>query len=403
MIKIAIMGFGTVGSGVYEILEKNRELINRKLGEDIEVKTILGRRLFSENGISKKIVKEFEKIEEDPEIELVVETMGGTTPAYEYIKRSLLAKKHVVTANKAVVAAHGTELLKIAHECGVNFLFEASVGGGIPIIRGLFSSLAGENIKEISGILNGTTNYILTKMDQEGSEFEDALGAAQEYGYAEREPEADVEGYDTCRKVAILASIATGLEVAYEDIYTEGITKVDKIDFEYAQKMGTSIKLFGGMFIDDGKLYSYVCPMIISSSDPLYMVKSVYNAVMIEGHTLGKTMFYGSGAGKYPTASAVVADVLSVFKKNNGFKPYWSEERAYVEDMDKTSHRYFVRFQGRNEEDIAHCERAFGKSRSVYLEGKDEFAILTGYMREKDFKAVLEGTKGMIKFIRARI
>jgi len=240
-------------------------------------------------------------------------------------------------------------------------------------------------------------------MDQEGSEFEDALGAAQEYGYAEREPEADVEGYDTCRKIAILASIATGLEVAYEDIYTEGITKVDKIDFEYAQKMGTSIKLFGGMFIDDGKLYSYVCPMIISSSDPLYMVKSVYNAVMIEGHTLGKTMFYGSGAGKYPTASAVVADVLSVFKKNNGFKPYWSEERAYVEDMDKTSHRYFVRFQGRNEEDIAHCERAFGKSRSVYLEGKDEFAILTGYMREKDFKAVLEGTKGMIKFIRARI
>ena len=328
MIKIAIMGFGTVGSGVYEILEKNRELINRKLGEDIEVKTILGRRLFSENDISKKIVKEFEKIEEDSEIELVVETMGGTTPAYEYIKRSLLAKKHVVTANKAVVAAHGTELLKIAHECGVNFLFEASVGGGIPIIRGLFSSLAGENIKEISGILNGTTNYILTKMDQEGSEFEDALGAAQEYGYAEREPEADVEGYDTCRKIAILASIATGLEVAYEDIYTEGITKVDKIDFEYAQKMGTSIKLFGGMFIDDGKLYSYVCPMIISSSDPLYMVKSVYNAVMIEGHTLGKTMFYGSGAGKYPTASAVVADVLSVFKKNNGFKPYWSEERA---------------------------------------------------------------------------
>ncbi|MBS5065304.1 MAG: homoserine dehydrogenase, partial [Hungatella hathewayi] len=245
MMNVAIMGFGTIGSGVYEALEANRQLIAEKVGQEIAVKYVLDLRDFPGTPVEDKIVHDFSRIVEDDDISIVVETMGGLNPAYPFVKACLEAGKHVATSNKALVAAYGTELLAIAREKQVNFMFEASVGGGIPIIRPLYRCLMGEQILEITGILNGTTNFILTKMDKEGASFNGALKEAQDLGYAERNPEADVEGHDTCRKIAILTAMATGREVNYEDIYTEGITKITDTDFKYAEKMGTSVKLFG--------------------------------------------------------------------------------------------------------------------------------------------------------------
>ena len=244
-MKAAIMGYGTIGSGVYEVLDKNCKSVEKKAGEPIEVKYILDLREFPGSPVEKLVIHDVEQIVNDPEIGIVVETMGGTKPAYEFVRRCLLAGKHVVTSNKALVAAHGTELIRIAAEKNISFLFEASVGGGIPIIRPLVESLGGEEILEISGILNGTTNYILTKMNEEGWSFEEALKRAQELGYAERNPEADIEGYDTCRKIAILTAVATGKEVNYEEIPTQGITKITSMDSSYAAHMGAAIKLFG--------------------------------------------------------------------------------------------------------------------------------------------------------------
>ena len=262
MIQVAVMGYGTIGSGVVEVLETNKDKITEKTGKEIAVKYILDLREFPGDPHEAQIVHDFEIIEKDEDVEIVVEAMGGVNPAYKFAKACLLAGKHVVTSNKALVAAHGTELLAIAREKNLNFLFEASVGGGIPLLRPLTQSLAGEKIEEISGILNGTTNYILTKMAREGQTFEEALKKAQELGYAERNPEADVEGYDTCRKITILTSLATGKEVNYEDVPTEGITKITDTDFKYAAKLGTSIKLFGTSRMEGNKASVYVCPMI---------------------------------------------------------------------------------------------------------------------------------------------
>lgn len=319
MIKTAVMGYGTIGSGVTEILAENRDVIAAQAGQEIELKYVLDLREFPDSPIADKVIHEFKLIEEDPEIQIVVETMGGLNPAYPFVKACLMAGKHVVTSNKALVAAHGTELLAIARKKKVNFFFEASVGGGIPIIRPLYHCLMGERIEEITGILNGTTNYILTKMDKEGDTFENALREAQNLGYAERNPEADVEGYDTCRKIAILTAMAAGKEVDYQDIYTEGITKITDVDFKYAEKMGVSIKLFGTSRIRDGKVSAYVAPVMINSSHPLYGVRDVFNGIMVRGNMLGVSMFYGSGAGKLPTASAVIADIIEAaqnLKKN---------------------------------------------------------------------------------------
>ena len=254
-MKAAIMGYGTIGSGVYEVLDKNCKSVEKKAGEPIEVKYILDLREFPGSPVEKLVIHDVEQIVNDPEIGIVVETMGGTKPAYEFVKNCLLAGKHVVTSNKALVAAHGTELIRIAAERNISFLFEASVGGGIPIIRPLVESLGGEEILEISGILNGTTNYILTKMSEEGWSFEEALKRAQELGYAERNPEADIEGYDTCRKIAILTAVTTGKEVNYEEIPTQGITGITSLDSRYAAHMGAAIKLFGTSINKDGKLY----------------------------------------------------------------------------------------------------------------------------------------------------
>lgn len=279
-MKAAIMGFGTVGSGVYEVLDRNRETVRKKAGEPIEIKYILNRRDLPGSPVEDLVVHEIGTILEDPETGLVVETMGGTSPAYEYVKCCLQAGKHVVTSNKNLVAAHGTELLAIAREKRVSFLFEASVGGGIPIIRTINESLAGDVVEEISGILNGTTNYILTKMYEEGWGFDEALKMAQELGYAERNPEADIEGYDTCRKIAILTAAASGQEVDYEQIPTEGITKLTDVDFSYAARLGASIKLFGTSICRNGRYYLEVAPVFINARNPLYSVSGVFNGIL---------------------------------------------------------------------------------------------------------------------------
>lgn len=344
MIQVAIMGYGTIGSGVAEILCANREQILKSAGQEAALKYVLDLREFPGSPIEDKLIHDFKVIEEDPEVKVVVETMGGLNPSYPFVKACLLAGKHVVTSNKALVAAYGTELLQIAKDKHVNFLFEASVGGGIPIIRTLYRCLSGEKIEEITGILNGTTNYILTRMDKDGSSFEAALKEAQDLGYAERNPEADVEGYDTCRKIAILTAMAAGKEVNYEDIYTEGITKITDVDFRYAEKMGTSVKLFGTSRISEDGVHAWVAPVMIGKDHPLYSVSGVYNGILVKGNMLGTSMYYGSGAGKLATASAVVADIIEAIQNEDYHVPLgWTDERLTIADMDSSSQRYFVR------------------------------------------------------------
>ena len=404
MFNVAILGFGTVGSGVYEVIKENNALLKQKTGEDIAVKKILDIRDFPDSEWESLVVHDIKEIIEDNDIDAVVETMGGTSPAFEFVRDALLSGKHVTTSNKALVAAHGTELLKIAKEKNVNFFFEASVGGGIPIIRTLTESYAGEHFKEITGILNGTTNYILTKMDSEGEDFEKALSTAQELGYAERNPEADVKGHDTCRKIAILASLATGKEVNFEEIYTEGITKIDTTDFEYAKHMKLSIKLFGDSKFEDGMLYAFVAPVMVERDHPLYMVNDVFNGIMVEGNMLGKSMLYGSGAGKLPTASAVVADIIAITKNKDKNIPFgWVNEKQAVADMSETSHKYFVRFKGKDTQFINKCKETFKDAKEVYLDGKDEFALVTGLIKEKDFLMDLNNLGSVIKYIRTKI
>ena len=405
MIQVAIMGYGTIGSGVAEVLEQNREKIAEAVGEEVALKYVLDLRDFPDSPVADKIIHDFKVIEEDPEVSIVVETMGGLNPSYPFVKACLLAGKNVTTSNKALVAAYGTELLEIAREKSVNFMFEASVGGGIPIIRPLYRCLNGEKIEEITGILNGTTNYILTKMDKCGATFESALKEAQDLGYAERNPEADVEGHDTCRKIAILTAMATGHEVNYEDIYTEGITKITDVDFRYAEKMGASVKLFGTSQIDGDKVHAWVAPVMIGKDHPLYMVSDVFNGILVEGNMLGTSMYYGSGAGKLPTASAVVADIIEEAQNlKSNVRLGWDAKRLEIEPMLSSRHRYFVRVAGTLVDKEKTVEEAFGEVEKIVLDGTGEFAFVTDEMPEASFmakKAELEAE--VLQFIRARI
>lgn len=413
MINVAIMGYGTIGSGVVEILDKNKAEITKSAGEAVALKYVLDLREFQDSPIADKIVHDFKVIEEDADIQVVVEAMGGLNPAYPFVKASLLAGKHVVTSNKALVAAHGTELLAIARDKQVNFFFEASVGGGIPIIRPLYRCLMGEKIEEITGILNGTTNYILTKMDKEGASFAGALKEAQELGYAERNPEADVEGHDTCRKIAILVSMATGKEVNYEDIYTEGITKITAVDFQYAEKLGASVKLLGNGRMEGGQVHAWAAPVMIGKSHPLYTVSDVYNVVLVKGNMLGTTMYYGSGAGKLPTASAVVADIIeAVQNRHRNVALGWTDEKLEIADMDTSAHRYFIRIAGNTAVNKVQVQETLRAEEMIQLDGMDEFAVLTEKMTEKDLKERLipidaacqsQGEDGVRQMIRTEL
>jgi homoserine dehydrogenase len=318
MVKVAILGFGTVGSGVAEVLTGHEESISRKIDDFIKLKYILDVRDFPDSPYADYFVKDFSVIENDPEIDIVVETIGGATVALDFTRRALEAGKSVVTSNKELVATHGYELLQLAKSKGVSYLFEASVGGGIPIIRPLSQCLAANDILEIYGILNGTTNYILTRMIKAGLPFEAALKEAQENGYAEHDPTADIEGHDACRKICILAAIAFGRHIYPQQVPTEGITKVTLADVDYAEAAGKKIKLLGrAIRMDDGKVCAYVAPHLVDVCHPLAGVEDVFNGISVRGDAIGDVMFYGRGAGKLPTASAVVADVIDAAKHIN--------------------------------------------------------------------------------------
>lgn len=347
MANVAIMGYGTVGSGVYEILKTNAQSITRHAnGEDIHTKYILDIRDFDDHPEKELFTKDFNDILADDSVEVVVEVMGGLHPAYEFTKSLLEAGKSVVTSNKELVATHGTELLEIAIEKNCNYLFEASVGGGIPIIRPMHQCLTANNITRIAGILNGTTNYILNEMIKKGKTFEEALSDAQAKGYAERNPAADVEGHDACRKIAILASLASGVFVDYNDIATEGITNITLDDVKYADSMDSVIKLIGyAEFMEDDKIYSIVSPMLVKKDSPLAGVDGVFNAIMVTGNYVGDVMFYGRGAGKLPTASAVVADVIDEVKHLERSKriEWVKSDEPVMAGSDDKKFPYFVR------------------------------------------------------------
>ena len=388
MAKVAVLGYGTVGSGVVEVLESNADSIAVKAGQKIEVKKVLDLRDFPGDPIQDRIVHDIEDIVSDDEIDVVVEVMGGVEPAFTFVKKALLAGKSVCTSNKALVAAHGPELLKIAKDKKLNFMFEAAVGGGIPIIRPINTSLTGDKINKITGILNGTTNFILTKMAKEGSKYEDVLAEAQRLGYAERNPEADVEGFDACRKIAILTSLAHGKTVNFEEIHTEGITKITDIDFEYAKKLGSAVKLLATSYIKDGTVYAMTAPFMVEEAHPLYNVNGVLNGIYVNGNMVGDVMFFGAGAGKLPTASAVVGDIVDCVKHiGTNAIIIWDEEKLVLGNTDDEVRRFFLRVKG-DVSDRDKVNAAFGKVKLVSLEDvSGEYGIVTEPMTEKAYAA----------------
>ena len=383
-MKIAVMGYGTIGSGVVEVLQINRDKIAQRTGENIEVKYILDLREFPGDPMEDKIVHDYQVIANDPEIGIVVETMGGVEPAFTFVKAMLEAKKQVTTSNKNLVAAKGAELIAIARENGVNFQIEASVGGGIPIIRSLNMCLTADEIEEITGILNGTTNYMLTKMADEGAEFDDVLKDAQEKGYAEKDPTADIEGHDPCRKIAILTSLICGQQVDYEDIHCEGITGISATDIKYAKAMGRSIKLLAKSR-KVGESYScMVAPFLLEQSHPLSGVNDVFNGVFVHGNVLGDAMFYGSGAGKLPTASAVVADVVDMAKHQHvNIYVKWKKEKLELVDYKDSVNSFFVRTSSDKET----VEKIFSGVEYVDAGISGEVGFVTERMTETEFEA----------------
>lgn len=395
MIQIAVMGHGVVGSGVTEILLKHAKEIEKKIKEEIYIKKVLDLREFPDSPIADRFTKSFDDIINDDEIKIVVEVMGGINPSYDFVKRCLQSGKSVVTSNKELVAAKGAELLKIASENNLNFLFEASVGGGIPIIRPLTQCLAANEVDEIAGILNGTTNFILTKMIKDQMSFDDALALAQKLGYAERNPAADVEGHDACRKICILASLVFGKHVYPDSVHTEGITKITLTDVDYASAWGGVIKLIGKVKLTDGKQEIIVAPMFINHESQLSSVDDVFNGILVKGDSTGDVVFYGKGAGKLPTASAVVADVMDCVKHIHSRK-YLIWEDGNAEDIlpfeeSKYSMYVLVSADDTNAAFVA-ANNAFGESRKLTRANaeQNELAFVTPVLSYADFTKAVE-------------
>lgn len=392
MVKVAVIGFGVVGSGVVEILSENKEVLNHSSGDDIEITKILDIREFPDSPYIHLVTKNADEIFEDPEISIVVETMGGTGFAYDYTKRALSKGKHVVTSNKEMVAKHGPELLKLAEENGVRYLFEASVGGGIPIIRPMTLCLGANRINEVMGILNGTTNYILTKMRDTGMSFDDALKRAQEKGYAEANPAADVEGHDTCRKIAILSSLAYNKYVDYNDLYCKGITDISTEDIKFASEMNMVIKLIGYSRYDDEGFFACVSPVLLPNEHSLAYVNGVFNAIMVKGDYIGETMFYGKGAGKNATASAVVGDIIDIVKNpKSKATTNWSEKVDNVLPFKDFSSSFFVRYSTEGSlKDAKDClNKIFDKLSHVVVDEYSEkgiYGFVTEKMKVGDFR-----------------
>ncbi len=399
MVNIAILGYGVVGSGVYEVAQKNAESIKRKSGHEIRVGRILDLRDFPDHPQKTLFTKNFDDILNDHQISIVAEVMGGVTPAYDYTKAALLAGKSVVTSNKELVATHGTELLAIAAQKGVSYMFEASVGGGIPIIHPLNQCLAANELSEITGILNGTTNYILTKMIRANQSFEQALADAQAKGYAERNPSADVDGHDACRKICILASLAFGKAVDYSRIYTEGITGIALEDVAYARRLDYVIKLIGYARRDAGRVLCRVSPMLVPMTNPLAGVEDVFNAIMVHGDSIGDVMFYGRGAGKLPTASAVMADIIEIVRGDGTSNYIWKQtDEDFLDDYQNDTLALYVRTKGVSKKD---AERVFGEiAFEACLNDSGEAAFITPAGREADLRAKLSALPAPISCIR---
>ena len=380
------MGHGVVGSGVAEILLTHKQKLFAGLGEEIYIKKILDLREFPDSPIADRFTKDFEEIINDREIRVVAEVMGGLRPAYDFVKRCLKAGKSVVTSNKELVAAHGAELLAIAKEENVNFMFEASVGGGIPIIRPMNQCLVANKVGEVAGILNGTTNFILTKMIQDGMTFADALKLAQDLGFAERNPAADIEGHDACRKICILASLAYGRHVYPESVHTEGITAITLEDVNMAEAFGYVIKLIGRVKkLDDGKIDIITAPMLVPFKSQLSNIDNEFNGIMVRGDCTGDVVFYGKGAGKLPTASAVVADIVDCCKhlKARRFL-FWADgDGSNIIDWRDSVSAMFVRLTG--DDAVAKAEKVFGEITTV--SGGSELGVLTGEMSYREFES----------------
>ncbi len=401
MAKIAVLGYGTVGSGVYEVIKTNQAIVNGNAGDDIEIKYVLDLRDFPGDPVEEILVHDYDVIVNDPEVSVVVEVMGGVEPAYTFVKEALLKGKSVCTSNKALVAAKGPELIRIAREKDINFFFEASVGGGIPIIRALNLCLTADDIEEISGILNGTTNYMLTKMADEGWEFEEALKTAQDLGYAEKNPEADIEGWDACRKIAILTSLYTGKNTDYEKLHTEGITKISAKDIRYAKELKLKIKLIAESQKTDEGLVAMVAPIMLKKSHPLYNVDGVLNAVYVRGNVLGPAMFFGSGAGKLPTASAVVSDVIAAVKNRHNVQVDWDDEDLVLGSVGSVKRSFFVRVSGSEDKKLKEITELFGEVSTVTVPGiTGEFGFVTKVMSEQEFNKGYEKLDGAITRIR---
>ena len=382
---VAVMGYGTVGSGVVEVFNKNHEsIVKRSTQSALEIRYILDLRDFPGDPNADKFIKDFNIILNDPEVKIVVETMGGLHPAFEFVSSLLKAGKSVVTSNKELVAAKGYELLKMAEENNVNFLFEASVGGGIPIIRPITQCLAANEIDEIAGILNGTTNFILTMMIEKQMSFEDALKLAQDNGYAEKDPTADIEGQDACRKICILASLCFGKHVYPDSVHTEGITKIALEDVAYVRNYGGVIKLLGrAKRLDNGKISAMVSPAVVMDGSQLASVRDVFNAILVRGDAIGDVVFYGKGAGKLPTASAVVADVIDCAKHVGRKKAFgWGpSEDDYVDDYKTLPTSLYVRASVTDKAAaLENVEAKFGKVRVLTRDNapETEFAFVTG-------------------------
>ena len=384
------------------MIDVNHDSILKKAGVDLNVKYILDLRDFPGDPNQKKVVHDYEMIVNDSEVKIVVETMGGVEPAFTFTKKALMAGKSVCTSNKELVARHGTELLALAKENHASYMFEASCGGGIPIIRPLRTCLCADVIDEITGILNGTTNYILTKMIEEDLEFDEVLKDAQQKGYAERNPEADVEGHDACRKIAILSSLAYGKRVDFTDIYTEGITKISSAEITYAKAMKKTIKLLASSRVTDDGVIAMVAPHLVDGDDPLYSVNGVFNAIFVHGNMLGDAMFYGSGAGKLPTASAVVADVVDEAKHlHRNIMTNWSSRPLKLMTMDEVEGRFFVRVKGTTVEQV---EAVFDNVQIVNLKNlPGEFGFITECMKQGTYEEKVHKLNGnVITMIRVK-
>lgn len=402
MSKVAILGFGTVGSGVYEIIKKNHDSIARKVGKPVELGRIVDIRDFPGHEAEALFTKDFNCVLQDPEIDIVTEVIGGLHPAYEFTKQLLEAGKSVVTSNKELVATHGAELLAIAKEHGVHYMFEASVGGGIPIIRPMHQCLAANEISEIIGILNGTTNYILTEMIQKGKSFETALKDAQDKGYAEANPAADVEGKDACRKIAILSSLSFGYQVDADKIPTEGITKITLDDVKLAESMGYVIKLIGCSKRMGDKIMAYVSPVLIPENHSLAGVVDVFNAIMIKGDSIGDVMFYGRGAGKLPTASAVMADVIDCARNEEVTHPIiWKKsDKEILESTEENECAMYVRLKHTATQQ---AKEIFDVVEFYCLPGDDgDAAFITEKMKEGEFHKKIAGVQGVQQIMRVR-